>query len=355
MALKIEDVFPNVNTGLGSIGFFFGAGTSKEAGYPLTEDLTKEVLNRLNHEEKYVLKRMFEKENIVYSFEDGTPDIEVISDLIYKYSLSEDLNNNININKSIREHIVKELISINNPNLKNHINFLKSLKALMSNRAESIWIFTTNYDLLFEMAAMEAKIPIHNGFEGALARYFDIERINLKYGKITDTKAFQEYNEPTIKLVKLHGSISWFKRGEQIYETCDYKPLTNEDRSMILPRKQKVMDTLEHPYDKLFRYAAQTIGYQCKYILSCGYSFRDQHINDQLVIPKLREGKTRFMALFEQEPENIEQFKKFKSFNYLTEDKIFIDGNENNETSDLWKFSRFVSTIADKAGVTGDI
>ncbi len=347
-------MFPNVNMGLSNIGFFFGAGTSKEAGYPLTEDLTKKVINRLNDEEQDVLKKLLETENIHYSFKNGNPDIEIISDLIYKHKLSGSLDNSINIEKSLRDHIVQELISINNPNLKNHIKFLKALKTLMHSRAESIRIFTTNYDLLFETAAMEAKIPIFNGFEGSLTRYFDIERIDLKYGTI-DNKGFQEYREPNIKLIKLHGSISWFRKGEKIYETCDYESFTNEVRSMILPRKQKVIDTLEYPYDKLFRYAAQTMGHQCKYILSCGYSFRDQHINDQLIIPKLREGKIRFMALFGQEPENIEKFKQFKSFNYLTEDKIFIDGNEIDETSDLWKFSQFVNMIANEAGIYGDI
>jgi len=39
MPLTLEDIFPNFNTGLSNIGFFFGAGTSKEAGYPLTNDL----------------------------------------------------------------------------------------------------------------------------------------------------------------------------------------------------------------------------------------------------------------------------------------------------------------------------
>jgi hypothetical protein len=46
MALKLEDVFP-ISSGCTNIGFFFGAGTSAEAGYPLTIDLTKRIVSRL--------------------------------------------------------------------------------------------------------------------------------------------------------------------------------------------------------------------------------------------------------------------------------------------------------------------
>jgi len=87
----------------------------------------------------------------------------------------------------------------------------------MQHRNESIWIFTTNYDLVFELAASIAKIPIYNGFEGIAQRFFDIERIELTYGKINSNRMFELFNEPHIKLIKLHGSISWFKEGDDVY------------------------------------------------------------------------------------------------------------------------------------------
>ncbi|HOI70390.1 MAG TPA: hypothetical protein PLN41_11660 [Methanothrix sp.] len=108
---------------------------------------------------------------------------------------------------------------------------------------------------------------------------------------------------------------------------------------------------LEHPYDKLFRYATQTLGDKCKYILSCGYSFRDQHINEQLIIPKLREGRIKFMALCEYKPETFDKLRQYKSFNYLTNDKYYRDGVETDEKSDLWKFSNFVELLSDEAGL----
>lgn len=351
MSLTLKEIFPNVDMGLNSIGFFFGAGASKEAGYPLTKELTINVINSLDPEEKKELEEILKTEGSDYNLSDGRPDIEIISDLLFKYQLSgnEKVRNIIN---SIQEKIINEIISIENPNIHFHVNFLKALKKLVTNRAESIWIFTTNYDLLFEIAAMKAKVPIYNAFEGILYRYFDIERFKLEYGNIKDRK-FHPYPELKVKLIKLHGSISWIKEEDgRIYEVMNFK--TNDKiRSMILPRKQKIMDTLEHPYDKLFRYAYDVIGNQCKYIVSCGYSFRDQHINEQLILPKLRENKIRFMALFKEEPANLNQFKQYPSFNYVTESKIYIKGEERNESTDLWKFSKFVSLFTERAGMGG--
>lgn len=350
MPLNIQDIFPNYNVGLNKIGFFFGAGTSKEAGFPLTIDLTRNVINKLGDDEKKLLEDIFQLERMDFSSADGSPDIEVISNLVYKHLLSQSFEGIEVLEESIRKNIFSELTSIKKPNLENHILFLKALKKLLFNRAESIWIFTTNYDLLFEMAAMEAEIPVYNGFEGILNRYFDINRLHLKYGK-TETGRFQENKEPNIKLIKLHGSISWFKRNEKIYEKDDSNQTVNESRIMILPRIQKVIDTLEYPYDHLFRYSNQIIGTQCLYIVSCGYSFRDQHINDQLIIPYLQANKIHLTAFFDREPENINQFKQFSAFNYLTANKKYFSGKEIEETSDTWKFSEFVKLFTDASGM----
>ena len=40
MSLTTSQLFPGIETGLNRIGFLFGAGTSKEAGYPLMGELT---------------------------------------------------------------------------------------------------------------------------------------------------------------------------------------------------------------------------------------------------------------------------------------------------------------------------
>lgn len=351
MTLNLEKFLPNINTGLSKIGFFFGAGTSKEAGYPLTKELTLKIYENMDSDEKELLKSILQKENITYNFENGIPDIEEISDAIYKNKGSTNFTNINNLEQSIKKKIYQEFIPNSNLNLEYHIKFLRALKVLMTNKAESIWIITTNYDLLFEMAAMQTKIPIFNGFEGILYRYFTPERLNLSYGNING-RTFNIFKEPHIKILKLHGSISWYKDGENIYESYRINSVLNEDYTMILPRRVKTLDALNHPYDILFRHTLQCLGRECMYLISCGYSFRDEHINDTIIIPKLRDGKVRFTALFNEEPTNIERFREFKNFNYITKDKLCLNGTLSTHECDVWKFSEFVKLFIEKAGIS---
>lgn len=341
-----------MNKGLSNTGFLFGAGTSYEAGYPLSRDLTIDIMSNLNDEEKNIIIEIFSNENIEYDFDNGKPDIEVVSDLIFKYSLVDSQIRYKDLKDSIRKKIVEIMRSITSPNFEYHIRFLKSLKRLIGNRPETIFIFTTNYDLLFEKAAKFSRTPVFNGFRGVLYRYFDINSLGIRHGTVEGNRMFKETRELNLNLLKLHGSISWEKESEKVYEVAEYSSIGPVNCSIIIPRKQKLRETLEYPYDNLFRYSSRIIGSpKCKYLISCGYSFRDQHINDSLIIPKLKEGRIKFFALFREEPDNIAIFKQYPNFNFLTENKLYLNGNEYNESTDIWKFSKFVDELTSKAGV----
>ncbi|MHA1426767.1 MAG: SIR2 family protein [Candidatus Helarchaeota archaeon] len=350
METKLTDLFPNADMGLSNIGFLFGAGSSKEAGFPLTIELTKNVTESLSQTDLETLKTILETDGITYDFKAGVPDIETIADVIYKYKHMNPNPQTIVLEQSIKEKVVDEFKFHDEVNLENHISLFQSLKALMVNRAETIWIFTSNYDLLFEMAAMQADIPIYNGFEGVLHRYFHIDRLGLRYGYISSSR-FREFKEPNIKLIKFHGSISWFKDELKIFESCDNNPQIPNEKALILPRKKKVLDSLEHPYDKLFRFTNRVIGSKCCYLVSCGYSYRDVHINEQIIIPHLREGNIRLLALFKEAPSTLDILEQFPSFNYITKDKRRINGQVTEQESDIWKFSKLVKLIKEKVGL----
>ncbi|MFX1297054.1 MAG: SIR2 family protein, partial [Promethearchaeota archaeon] len=296
------------------------------------------------------LKTILVSDRITYDFAAGVPDIETIADVIYKYKHMNPNPQTIALERSIKEKVVDEFKFHDGVNLDNHRYLFQSLKALMVNRAETIWIFTSNYDLLFEMAAMQADIPIYNGFEGILHRYFNIDRLGLRYGYISSSR-FREFKEPNVKLIKLHGSISWYKDELKIFESCDNNPQIPSEKALILPRKKKVLDSLEHPYDKMFKFANDVVGSKCRYLVSCGYSYRDEHINEQIIIPHLREGNIRLVALFKEAPSTLDTLEQFPSFNYITKDKRRINGEEKEQRSGIWKFSKLVKLIREKAGL----
>ncbi len=326
--------------GLSQIGFFFGAGSSFAAGYPLTSKLTTHVLKKLSSPEIELIEKILKKKGQILDVEKGEPDIEILSDFINRASTTGGYKDIDSLTDSIRKYIVDVINEVAAPNLEYHIKFLKGLKSRLQNRNEPIWIFTTNYDLCFEMAAAKAHIPVHNGFEGIANRYFDIERLDLKYGKVDyHTRKFEPFKEPHIILVKLHGSISWFKDDVNTFESFLSENAPN--RCMILPRRTKVIETLEAPYDKLFRYASSIIGNQCKFIVSCGYSYRDEHINDILFVPKLNNRSLRLFALSKDETPEMSNLKEHPSFHYLVNDKVYYNKNEQSASFNLWDFKKF--------------
>ena len=344
MTITIDKIFPNFKIGLQNIGFYFGAGTSVCAGYPVGSNFTKDILENLTTKHKKYLKGFFDKKSIPLSIIDGEPDIEIITDIIIKEITITGNMELKNIEKQIRQNIVILFLSIDEPNISFHIKFFNKLKSMYRNRDDKIWIFTTNYDLLFEHASALAKISINNGFEGISTRYFDPNLFDLKCGRVNNS-CFYPFREPAINLIKLHGSISWYKKDENVFELFDKNIIKDADHVLIQPRREKILSTLENPYESLFRYAIRTLGEKCKFLVCCGSSLRDEHINEQLLFPKLRENKLRVFALFQHEPENIKLFKQFPSFHYLTSEKSFINGEEHIESSDLWQFDKFIEFL----------
>lgn len=346
MTLRLDDILPQARTGLPGVGFLFGCGTSKDAGYPLTVDLTKHVIAALTGSQKDLLEQLLHQEGIQYDFTNGSPDIEEINDVIIRYRVRNPTQEIIELENVLKDKIVEDILSVTTPNIDHHVEFLRVLNLRAANNPGPIWIFTTNYDMLFELAAARANIPIHNGFEGILDRYFNIERFEHVTGFLRN-RTFYPRNGTSIHLIKLHGSISWFKDQQVVFEKCPKTPVIPSLRSVILPRRQKIIDTLDHPYDKLFTHASRVIGSQCKYIVSCGFGFRDQHINDQLLVPKMRENRLKLFALFGGDSGQLSDFIGFPSFSFATPTNAKINGVHRDEGTDLWKFSKLVEFISD--------
>ena len=113
-------------------------------------------------------------------------------------------------------------------------------------------------------------------------------------------------------------------------------------RVMVLPRRKKVMDTLTPPYDILFTQARKVLGAECKYVASCGFSFADEHINQQLLLPVMQANKCRLFALSCEEPTGLAAFKSLPNFNAGFDSHLHMAGKHVVDTTDAWQFSKFV-------------
>ncbi len=165
-------------------------------------------------------------------------------------------------------------------------------KITQKSRKAPISVFTTNYDLFNEMALDELGFPYNNGFSGTYRRKFNPISYNYLYVENMNLhKDVWERVASYFNLVKLHGSISWVNRDNEIWEH-DYKEIKSDETVMIYPTPLKDRSTLMVPYSDLFRTMENRIVQKNSALVVLGYSFSDEHINrvilNGLSVPSFR-------------------------------------------------------------------
>ena len=140
----------------------------------------------------------------------------------------------------------------------------------MTPRTRPVELFTTNYDLLAEQALEERRVPFFDGFIGSRRPFFDA--YSLEEDKLPSRWA---------RLWKLHGSINWMTEASGIVSKTHEEQ--NENPSLIHPSHLKYDESRRMPYiamvDRLRSFLKQPGVVLC----TCGFSFRDQHLNDTIM------------------------------------------------------------------------
>ena len=142
------------------------------------------------------------------------------------------------------------------------------------------------------MALDELGFPYNNGFSGTYRRKFNpvsynytyVENMNLQKDAWESVTSF-------FNLIKLHGSISWVRHDDEIWEQ-DFTTIKDDETVMIYPTPLKDRSTLMTPYSDLFRAMENRIVQKNSTLIVLGYSFSDEHINrvilNGLSIPSFR-------------------------------------------------------------------
>ncbi|NLV59063.1 MAG: hypothetical protein GXY67_09865 [Clostridiales bacterium] len=165
-------------------------------------------------------------------------------------------------------------------------------KITQRTRKTPISIFTTNYDLFNEMALDELGFPYNNGFVGTYRRKFSPACYNYMYvDNMNLSRDVWERVSSFFNLVKIHGSVSWARKDEQVWEQ-DYESISDDDTVMIYPTPLKDRTTLMTPYSDLFRAMENRLVQKNGVLIVIGYSFGDDHINriilNALAVPSFR-------------------------------------------------------------------
>ena len=131
-------------------------------------------------------------------------------------------------------------------------------------------VFTPNYDLLIEQAFEETHVPYFDGFVGTVNPFFDLHAIE------TD-----ELPSRWARLWKIHGSINWALGEDRlIYRKMNITP---SDARMIYPSHLKYEQSRRMPYLAFLDRLRVFLRAPSATLLTCGFSFRDEHLNEVLL------------------------------------------------------------------------
>lgn len=137
-------------------------------------------------------------------------------------------------------------------------------------RDAPVEIFTTNYDLLMEQALEDRRVPYFDGFAGVCKPFFDL-------------RAMEEDALPPrwARLWKLHGSINWYQaeKGGVIRGATTETGL----RRVIHPSHLKYEESRRMPYLAMIDRLRAFLKKPTATLVLCGYSFRDEHLNEVIV------------------------------------------------------------------------
>jgi hypothetical protein len=270
-----------------TIGFFISAGcplsVSMPAGtWPLIPDvatLSRHINQQLAGHANFVLlldeisKAQKNKENVedVLSFLRSLLSVS-------KGGMVRGLNeeNLIELQHLICAEIVKKLnVELPDQSTPYH-NLGHWIKSI--DRKIAVEIFTTNYDILTEQALEDLEIPYFDGFVGGRRSFFDLRAVEDNLIPVHWSR-----------LWKIHGSINWYQqliaKQMKVFRSSEVREsLAAGDVShLIYPSHLKYEESRKMPYLALIDQLTRFIRRKSSFLILCGYSFGDGHINDAII------------------------------------------------------------------------
>ena len=186
-----------------------------------------------------------------------------------------------------------------------HAVFEKRQAGLREPR-KPVHFFTTNYDTLLEDAIALGRYPCWDGFSGGAVAFRE-----HRFGSAAPNDGLRA------KVIKLHGSIDWIMGDDgdvwRVRNTDQY-PL-RKGKVYIHPQSTKYVATQKDPFAAQFAMLRDLVGARSELVLVvCGYSFGDEHINEELKRALSSPGnKTTLIAFcweFDGLPADIELWRK---------------------------------------------
>ncbi len=229
--------------------------------------------------------------------------------------------------------------------IKNHSEFVSALfnrsQAGVAERRRAVRLFTTNYDTLLEDALALGGFSYWDGFSGGAVAYR-----SHRYGD----------EEPNLRdrahVIKLHGSIDWhLGEDDRVWRVRDGDLYPKKvSRVLIYPQSTKYLATQRDPFAAQFDLFRRSLGAQEENVLAtCGYSFGDEHINQEIELTLQRpENKTTVLAFAPKINPTLEKWRTGpwgKRVYVISEDGLYVGADgphappKAGTNRDWWTFS----------------
>lgn len=213
-------------------------------------------------------------------------------------------------------------------------------------------IFTTNYDLYSERAMDSLGIHYVNGFTGGISKYFNPTIFNYALAEKMDLSQ-SKWNviDNFFYLYKIHGSVNWVENDDEgklfkIQEIQDptFNTLKDKETVMIYPTPLKYNASLGSPYSDLFREFQKKLMQNNNILVTIGYSFSDEHINN-LIFQAFTIPSFRLIIIGNPSPDRDNKDTNITKLQKLDDSRIWIIGGKNEENESLHYFKGFVNEI----------
>jgi hypothetical protein len=296
------------------IAFLFGAGTSlakkntNSKYIPTIVTMTTDIQNELSKKELYKTALTDLKEEIgneKYNIESLLTLIEQKIHVIGLGKLNGLKKTDFDDLKKEIKGMLKEKVSIHlqvRTELDNviHLDFADWIGK--ADRKLPIELFTTNYDYLFELGLENKNIPYYDGFTGTYEPFFNADSV--------DDLCFLPKQT---KLWKMHGSLGWHY--DEITKKVWRKDSDSNDM-LIYPSTLKYDESRKQPYIALGDRLTNFLKQADSILITCGYSFGDEHINERILTALRSNISAQVFALYYDIVREEDGNKKYS----LTED-----------------------------------
>lgn len=209
-------------------------------------------------------------------------------------------------------------------NVEHHQRFMEALfnrtQAGIADRRSAVKLFTINYDTLLEDALSLGCFSYWDGFSGGAVAYR-----NFHYGENEPKSGYRAH------VIKLHGSIDWrLSDDDRVWRVRDGDLYPSKSsRVLIYPQATKYLATQRDPFSAQFDLFRRTLGKGVENILAvCGYSCRDEHINQEIELALQRTDNKTTLLVFSNAvsavPEKWRKSHWAKRLYVMSEDGLYI-------------------------------